>query len=109
MSFDNGNVIGLDFLASGRCVLELDPEFPRLVVHRKLQNTDVLHRIKTRVEVNGTEVLAIIDTGSYALVSCSAQEAEKLHLQVEELEEPIEVDFIDTTSLVKSVAREVQV
>lgn len=44
---------------SGCCVLELDPEFSLLVIHRKVENSDVIYCIKAILEVNGIEVMDV--------------------------------------------------
>jgi len=107
--YDDCNVIGMDFLSSGCCVLELDPEFPLLKVHREVENTDEPYRIHAKVEVNGAPVWAFVDTGATCFATCSPQEAGTLQLPTEELEKPIPVSLLFGTGAITVRAREVQV
>lgn len=89
------NLLATDFLTSGCCVLDLHPEFPSLWVHREPRNTDKVFEIKDRFQINGTETLALVDSGSCALATCSAEVAESLQLQVGALEQPVPIGLSD--------------
>lgn len=85
------NLLAMDFLTSGCCVLGLHPEFPSLWVHREPRNTDKVFETEDRFQINGTETLALVDSGSCALATCSVEVAESLQL----LEQPVPIGLSD--------------
>jgi len=74
-----GNLLGLDFLTSARCVLDLDPERPFLYLHEPPENK-AFQWMYADVSVNGIEVRAVLDTGYTDLLSVSQEQAEELQL-----------------------------
>lgn len=106
-SHERCSVIGMDFLSSGCCVLELYPDEPLLGIYRKLENTDERYRIRATVEVDGARDSAFVDSGATACAVCSPQDADKKQLQTEELEEPIPTNLLFGTGAFRFKAREV--
>lgn len=64
-------LLGLDFLSSGCCLLNLRPDGPSLLVPRRPTSAPEPCGMMARLDVNGVRVTALLDSGSTALVVCS--------------------------------------
>lgn len=103
------NLLGMDFLTSSRSVLELNPERPYLWLNEEPKNISEIYKIYEEVEVNGTKVKALVDTGCTEVICCPPGRASELQLQVEKLKEPYAVNTLNGMLKHDSVARNVAV
>lgn len=81
---DCPNLLGLDFLVSGRCVLDLDPLSPRLLVPWQARAGAAPDGLLCVVALDGGPVEACIDTGFSNLLATPRADAQTLGLRLEE-------------------------
>jgi len=80
-----------------------------LVLHREPKTFDEAKRLFVDVDVNGTSVTAVLDTGLSHIVSCSREEARKLQLREEKLQQPMQIAMIEGIVERDVIARDVPV
>lgn len=99
----------MDFLMSGRCVLDLHPESPGLLIRQKARSIPENLSLLAKFKINGAEAVGVVDTGCNSLAACSPADAMSLGLEVEELQEPITTSLSNGTEDVSFAAEDVQV
>lgn len=105
----SANLLGLDFLAATRSVLDLDPREPELRIHQTPKPATECYEMSAEMSIDGTVMECTLDTGFCSFMSVPEEIAMVLGLDIQRLGTPLVYGTQAGTSVVEYFAKAVTV